>query len=513
MSIGNKQYRVVIADDVEEVRESLRRVLEPNGYDAFLVPNGEFAIQIALKAQPDLIILDITMPGISGFETAQELRRHPETADVPLMFITGDTDVQTLVQAFEVGAVDYITKPFTREEVLARANAHVELYRLRKELEEEIQRRQKAEARSESAEKALSIADQKLTAMSQQVADRWTVDGFIGTSKGLTQVIRDIKKIQTSDTISVVITGESGVGKELIARAIHVGSPRASGPFVAINCATIPKDLAESLFFGHIKGAFSGAIKDQLGYFEMAQGGTLFLDELGELPLDMQSKLLRALEEKEIRQVGSSKHIGTNVRILSATNRNLMEAIKDQSFREDLYNRLARYTIHVPPLRERKEDIPLLARHFMEQFAKEMGKMAPRLSNSAIQKLMAHDFPGNIRELKNVIERTSIECAGSRIQARDVFIIGKSPSTLTDVQAKRIDYQSKETARYALGEQEEAIAQHVESRKRITNSQCRELLGLTIHRANYLLNKMSQSGFLLKTGAKRNACYIPGPLL
>jgi len=281
VSIGNKQYRVVIADDVEEVRESLRRVLEPNGYDAFLVPNGEFAIQIALKAQPDLIILDITMPGISGFETAQELRRHPETADVPLMFITGDTDVQTLVQAFEVGAVDYITKPFTREEVLARANAHVELYRLRKELEEEIQRRQKAEARSESAEKALSIADQKLTAMSQQVSDRWTVDGFIGTSKGLMQVIGDIKKIQTSDSISVVITGESGVGKELIARAIHVGSPRASGPFVAINCATIPKDLAESLFFGHIKGAFSGAIKDQLGYFEMAQGGTLFLDELG----------------------------------------------------------------------------------------------------------------------------------------------------------------------------------------------------------------------------------------
>ena len=301
MSIGNKQYRVVIADDVEEVRESLRRVLEPNGYDAFLVRNGEFAIQIALKAQPDLIILDITMPGISGFETAQELRRHSETADVPLMFITGDTDVQTLVQAFEVGAVDYITKPFTREEVLARANAHVELYRLRKELEEEIQRRQKAEARSETAEKALSIADQKLTAMSQQVADRWTVDGFIGTSKGLTQVIRDIKKIQTSDTISVVITGESGVGKELIARAIHAGSPRASGPFDAINCATIPKDLAESLFFGHVKGAFSGAIKDQLGYFEMAQGGTLFLDELGELPLDMQSKLLRALEEKEIR--------------------------------------------------------------------------------------------------------------------------------------------------------------------------------------------------------------------
>ena len=510
MSVGSKQYRVVIADDVEEVRESLRAVLEPNGYDAFLAPNGDLALQISLKAKPDLIMLDITMPGMSGFEAARQLRQHTETAGIPLIFITGDADVQTLVEAFEVGAVDYITKPFTREEVLARANTHVELYRLRKELEEEIQRRQKAEARSESAEIALSIADQRLEAMNQEISGKWVKNGFIGHSSGLKKVIRDIEKIQLSDSISVIITGESGVGKELIARAIHQGSPRSDGPFVAINCASIPKDLAESLFFGHIKGSFSGAVKDQVGYFGMAEGGTLFLDELGELPLEMQSKLLRVLEEKQLRQVGSSRQIKTNVRILSATNRDLIGSMKDQTFREDLYYRLARFSIHMPPLRNRKEDVPALAMHFMDQFCKEIGRSAPRLSPGAITKLVAHDYPGNVRELKNIMERTVIECDSSRIQAHDVFITSSKPGSDA---GSELNHLTKENARYALSEQEEAIARHVEEHKRITNSQCRSILGLSIHRANYLLNKLAQSGFLQKVGAKRNACYIPGSLL
>lgn len=497
---GNR-YRVVIADDIHENRELLRKTIEPEGYDAFLVPSGELAIKVVRKVNPDLILLDVNMPGIGGFETARQLKADPETGAIPIIFITVEEEIGSLVKAFESGAVDYVVKPFAKEEVLARVRTHVELYRLRKALELEVQRRKQAELERESAREALAEADERLSLLSYEESHRSGIGGLIGKSQAFRQLLEQVRKVRQSDNISVLVTGESGTGKELVARAIHFGSGRSKGPFVPFNCAAIPKDLAESTFFGHVKGAFTGAARAQKGQFELAEGGTLFLDELSELAIEMQAKLLRVLEDGMYLPVGGSQPRRADVRIVAATNRDLHQRIAGGHFREDLYYRLARFTIQVPPLRERTEDIPLLADYFVTMFAKEMGRPKATMSSTALERLIEHDYPGNIRELKNILERAVIECVNGFITEEHLqFSLRRSRPTQPE--------GAREKVNFALGADENAIVNFVRVNGSITNAQCRELLGTNLDRACYLLNKLYKDGYLQRIGANRGARYV-----
>jgi DNA-binding NtrC family response regulator len=283
-------------------------------------------------------------------------------------------------------------------------------------------------ARRRSAEQARDTADQRLSVISARETQRWGLPGFVGKSRHLTRILTDLGKLQHFGKTSVLVTGESGTGKELVARAIHQSSPRAERPFIPVNCVAIPAELAESLFFGHVRGAFTGATADRKGYFELADTGTLFLDEIGDMPLTLQAKLLRVLEDGAVTPVGSGQVRQVDVRVVAATNAQLSEKIAAGAFRQDLFFRLARYTVEMPPLRERPEDIPLLAAHFLEIFAGETGRAAPPLTAEALSVLQHHDFPGNIRELKNALERALILCGGQLIEAEHLrFLSGGSP--------------------------------------------------------------------------------------
>ena len=277
------------------------------------------------------------------------------------------------------------------------------------ELTAEIQRRQ-------HAEQALERADEQLAVLSGLEAERWNLAGLVGGSRHIRRVVEDIRRLQAFTRTSVLITGESGTGKELVARAIHFDSQRSQGPFIPVNCVAIPAELAESLLFGHVKGAFTGAVSDRKGYFELAHGGTLFLDEIGDMPVSLQVKLLRVLEDGCVTPVGANQSRTVDVRIVAATNADLDARIEAGTFRQDLFFRLARYRVNTPALRERPEDVPILALHFLRLFAAEMGLRPPALTPPALEALQRHDFPGNVRELKNVIERALIESGGDAIR-------------------------------------------------------------------------------------------------
>jgi DNA-binding NtrC family response regulator len=282
--------------------------------------------------------------------------------------------------------------------------------------------------RRERAETALKVADEKLSSLSAQEAERWGISAFIGHSPTVGKILHDVRRLQNFSSVNVLITGESGTGKELVARAIHFGSPRTSGPFVAVNCVAIPADLAESILFGHIRGAFTGATMDRKGYFELADGGTLFLDEIGDMPAALQAKLLRVLEDGRITPLGGTREKKVDVRVVAATNADLQASIATGSFRQDLYFRLAQFPVHLPPLRNRPDDIPLLATHFLQLFAKEMGTTIPTVDPAVMTALSRYSFPGNVRELKNVIERALIESGGSRVQIHHIHVSQMQPA-------------------------------------------------------------------------------------
>lgn len=507
--------RVLIADDVAENRELLRETIEPHGFDAFLVPSGEVALRVARKVLPDLILLDIRMPGtLDGFAACQELKRNPETKDIPLIFITIDDDKASIVRAFKEGAVDYIIKPFSKEEALARVRTHVALHRMTQDLrdkntalENEIARREEAESAKFHAEEKLREESERLTFLSEQEASRWGIDGLLGKSATFQAMARNVKKIQSAKSMSVLVTGESGTGKELIARAVHFGGQRSKRPFIPMNCSAIPRDLTESILFGHRKGSFSGALQDKKGLFEMADGGTLFLDEIGDLPLELQAKFLRVLEDSRFIPVGGSTEIEVDVRIVAATHQYLEELVENKCFRHDLYFRLAQYTIQAPALRERKEDIPLLALHFIKMFAKETGVEAPVLTEEAVARLVEYSFPGNIRELKNMMERAVIEAEDGRISVADLhfFKVKKTPKPDPETKVESEFHSS------SLAGEELEIVERVKETGSLTNSECRELLGINIDRAYYLLNKLNSSGFIKRIGGHRGSRYVPGP--
>ena len=421
--------KILIVDDIPANLNVLRQALEAEGYDLLFATEGETALKVAARAMPDLILLDIIMPGMDGFEVCRQLKKNQSTKDIPVVFITAMRETEEVVEGFRVGGVDYITKPFEKEEVLARVETHLTNARLTKALLQRNRELQGEIARREQAEADRQTADERFSLISEQEAQRWGIAGFVGQSKTIGKILAEILKLQTTGTMSVLIQGESGTGKELIARAIHFGGPRAKGPFIPVNCSAIPSELAESLFFGHVKGAFTGANKDKKGYFELADGGTLFLDEIGDMPLGLQAKLLRVLEDGCVIPIGGTHEKHVDVRILAATNADLQSRMAEGAFRSDLYYRLAGFTVDVPPLRDRPEDIPLLASHFLSLFATEMGIQKPALTQDALDTLMAYPFPGNVRELKNIIERALIESGGEKIQPQHLHFVHRLDDT------------------------------------------------------------------------------------
>jgi two-component system, NtrC family, response regulator PilR len=369
------QSRILVVDDEESIREFFEIMLKREGYDVFTASNGQEALE-ALKKQPaDLIISDIQMPEMSGMELLTKVREiDPETV---VVMITAFGSTETAVEAMKLGAYDYVLKPFKIDEV-------------------KIIIRQALERRS------LKLENQQLK---KELGTKYAFDNIIGGAPPMLRIYEMVKRVANTKS-SVLITGESGTGKELIARAIHYNGPLKDKPFVTVNCGAIPENLMESEMFGHKKGSFTGAIADKRGLFEVANGGTIFLDELGELPLTMQVKLLRVIQEGTFKRVGGTEDVNVEVRVISATNKVLDHEVKTGKFREDLFYRLNVIQIHCPPLRERREDIPMLASHFLEKFSKALGMTIKRVTNEAMDVLKRYHYPGNVRELENIVERT-----------------------------------------------------------------------------------------------------------
>ncbi|MHB8520052.1 MAG: sigma-54-dependent transcriptional regulator [Limisphaerales bacterium] len=496
---------ILVVDDNDANRAVLCQLLDSRGYNVAAAPSGEIALKLVRSDPPELILLDVIMPDLDGFETCRRFKQDPATARIPIIFITAKDETRGVVEGFRSGGVDYITKPFQEDEVFIRIETHLKNHRLMHELQEEVDRRERAES-------ALKRADHALSILSEQEARRWGVDGFIGQSPAFAEVLNAIRKLQPFPNTNVLILGESGVGKELIARAIHYGGASAKGPFVPVNCSAIPKELGESAFFGHVKGAFSGATADHPGYFAQADGGTLFLDEVGDMPLNLQAKLLRAIEDGVIEPVGSStRKKKVEARILAGTNAELQSSIQAGEFRKDFYFRLAGYTIEVPPLRKRREDVPLLARYFVKRLSDEMGMPDPDFSPEALAKLASYAFPGNVRELKNLIERALIESGGGRISAEHLRILAAPVEATAATENDSIPAPGspppKRRLRFPAGGDEDRVLRYVEAHGHISNPECRHLLNVGIHRACYILRKLTDTGDLERTNVGKATEY------
>jgi DNA-binding NtrC family response regulator len=386
-----KRARILVVDDEAAMREALNDWLKEDGYDVGLATDGRQAIDMAMKKGWDVILLDLKMPGMDGIETLRRLKGKDVDTDAEILMMTAYATVDTAVQAMKEGAFDYLVKPFAPEEVevqIKKIVAHREL------VLENILLRQKLEERSD-------------------------YDEIIGKSDPMQEIFTLITQVAPTDS-TVLITGESGTGKELIAQAIHGNSQRCYMPFIAVSCGALPDSLLESELFGYEKGAFTGAEFTKKGRFELADKGTIFLDEIGDISLKTQVDLLRVLQQKAFRRLGGQEEIEVDVRILAATNRDLKQAISENRFREDLYYRLNVISIHVPPLRERKEDIPLLVKAFIRRYCLEMNKEAVNISPSALNSLIDYDWPGNVRELENVIERALVIGRGPEIVVDDL---------------------------------------------------------------------------------------------
>jgi two-component system, NtrC family, response regulator len=365
--------RILIIDDDTSLRRVLEYTLQEEGYEVLTAADGEQGLLLFDEKTPDLVITDLKMPGITGFQVLESIKaRSPR---IPVMVLTAFGAVDTAVEAMKLGAYDYVTKPFNRDELRLDVRKALEM-------------------------QGLSEENRRLR---EELSERTEFRNIIGMSRAMEQVFAVVRKVADTEA-TVLITGESGTGKELVAKAIHTLSTRRSGPFIAINCAAIPRDLLETELFGHVKGAFTGAVRDKTGKFELAAGGTLFLDEVGELPLELQPKLLRALQEKEIEPVGGTSSRKLDVRVVAATNADFDEELANGRFREDLYYRLSVIPVHLPPLRERIDDIPLLVRYFAVRF----GASAVTFSPTLMTALQAYSWPGNVRELENTVERLLI---------------------------------------------------------------------------------------------------------
>ena len=446
--------QIYVVDDDLSVREAVGRLIRSAGLDVKTFATAQEILANLGKEMPSCLVLDIQLPDLDGFELQDELAR--KDMPVPIIFLTGHGDIPMSVRAIKAGAVDFLTKPLNDEYLLEA-------------IRDAIGRPNGKGPRAESFGK------------------------IIGQSGACRRIISQVEVVAPTDA-TVLILGETGTGKELIAREIHQRSRRNDKPLVRVNCTSIPRELFESEFFGHAKGAFTGAIKDRAGRFEIAAGGTLFLDEVGEIPLELQSKLLRVLQEKCYERVGEDRTRQTDVRIIAATNRDLKKDIGAGHFREDLYYRLNVFPLQVPPLRERKGDITLLATHFVELLVKELGCPKPRLTRAGIEALESYEWPGNIRELRNVIERAAIFARGGALEF-DLPVTGASvdPTSFGPQYSDGLDPEYLTESEMRRRERENLLAILQKTGWRIKGSDgAAELLGV---KASTLVARIKKMGF------------------
>jgi DNA-binding NtrC family response regulator len=381
--------RLLVVDDEEPQRVMLARILERAGFEVVVAADGAQAAERLEAERLDLVLTDQRMPRLGGLELLEQARRLQP--GLPVVLMTAYGTVSTAVEAMKHGAADYLTKPFERDELLLVVEKAIRQRRL----------------------------EDEVATLRGRLQERYRLDRIIGASAAMQEVYSLIERVSYAD-VPVLISGESGTGKELVAQAIHARSSRAGGPFVALNCAAVPESLQESEFFGHERGAFTGAVRAHPGRFEQADGGTLFLDEVGAMRADLQAKLLRALQEREIQRLGSTSVRRVDVRILAATCEDLQQRIRQRTFREDLFYRLNVVPIELPPLRERREDIALLVQHFLESAARKLDREPPALAPEALERLRLQPWPGNVRELENCIERMVVLSRSERLTADDL---------------------------------------------------------------------------------------------
>lgn len=431
--MNENSHLICVIDDESVIRESVSFLLRSAGLEVVAFSSALDFLTTPPVEPLGCLVVDVQLPGISGLDLQQELAR--SNAQIPIIFVTGHGDIPMSVRAMKAGAIDFLTKPFNDEDLLRAIDQAINL--------------------GHKIEQSKIPSTRKPPYPEDDLSSEVTFSGIVGRGAALRRLLQQVDMVAPNDS-TVLILGETGTGKELIVRAVHERSRRRDKPLVRVNCSSIPKELFESEFFGHARGAFTGAIKDRAGRFEVAAGGTLFLDEVGEIPLQLQSKLLRVLQEKSYERVGEEKTRHADVRIVAATNRDLKKEVAEGRFREDLYYRLNVFPLKVAALRERKEDIPLLATHFVELSFKELGCPKPRLTRPGIETLLAYDWPGNIRELRNVIERAVILARGGVLEF-DVPAFGSSidpisfaprdvdqaePEYLTEIEMRRRQRQN-----------------------------------------------------------------------
>jgi DNA-binding NtrC family response regulator len=408
--------RILIVEDEDLMRELLTKILANEQYRIFQASSGEEALRLLQDQTFDLVLTDLRLKGMNGLQLLSEVRTFDP--EIVVIVMTAYASVETAVEAMRKGAYDYITKPFINEEIrvmLRRALNQRHLSRENRHLKRELR-------------------------------ERYRFENIVGTSEAMERVYRLIEKVSAISS-NVLIFGETGTGKELVARAIHYNSERSDRPFVAVNCGALTESLLESELFGHVKGAFTGAIANQEGFFRKADRGTLFLDELSEISHGLQIKLLRAIQEREVIPVGGREPVKFDVRLIAATNKNLEDEVKKGTFREDLFYRVNVITIPLPPLQNRKEDVPLLVNHFLQKYTQRLGKPSVKISREAMQVLVNYDWPGNVRELENMIERAVALCDEDIIETTDL------PEKLTQVKIAILDLDEYEMSLDALEEQ------------------------------------------------------------
>ena len=468
----SRAARVLVADDEPSIRFVLRETLEEDGCEVVDVDDGDAALEALAAGGFDIAFLDIRMPGATGLELLDRLRSMG--SDTAVVIITAQNTFENVVEAMKRGALDYLVKPFGVAEVKALAAKALRARELEREVHE----------------------------LRREVGRR-TVPGdrLVGKSPELLEIFKTIGRVATRD-VSVLITGESGTGKELVARAIHAASPRAEAPFIAVNTAAIPRELLESELFGHERGAFTGAVAARLGRFREASRGTVFLDEIGDMPVDLQAKLLRVLQSSEVTPVGGRHAEPVDLRIIAATHRDLEVAVREGRFREDLLYRLRVVPLHIPPLRERREDARVLAEHFTARYAEELCGAPRFLASSSVEYLSRHDWPGNVRELENSIKRALVLSSGEVLAAEDfAFLERKPPSTEAgcdlaqlvqrEVEAELAQPESSEIYRRLLERVERPLLQAVLARTEGNQIRAAALLGIN---RNTLRKKIVELG-------------------
>jgi len=444
------RFHILVADDEPAQREMVSGFLKKQGFEVIAADSGEKALELFRQDTFDLVLTDQKMANMSGLELLQAV--HAINPETPVILITAFGTIEAAVAALKQGAIDYLTKPLNLDELLHRIRQVSDHHRILNENRE----------------------------LREALQERYRIEGIVGESGPMLEVLSMVRRVAPSEA-TVLIRGESGTGKELIAKAIHYGSPRGRGPLVKVNCAALPEALLESELFGHEKGAFTGAVSSRQGRFELANGGTIFLDEIGDLPLHLQAKLLRVLQEREYEKVGSSRPVKVNVRILAASHRPLEALIKAGQLREDLYYRLNVVTILIPPLRERRSDLSLLIEHFVRRFAEKNGRTIRGLTPEGRDILLRYDYPGNVRELENIIERAVV------LTRDDVIATGDLPLAVQEPEIADRDPETNLTA--AVEALERRMIRDALARSDGVQTRAAELLGIGERALRYKLIK------------------------